>query len=112
MLRSLFKLMAFIFVTLTIIALVIDNTHSIITSHWTITPLNKILVNLLQTDIYSLNQSLCKIMPNFLSSICITLTYLPAWIIFAALAIIFCILTYEKQRPFQKISYTYNEEYI
>ncbi|WP_254493661.1 hypothetical protein [Bartonella sp. B1099] len=112
MLRSLFKLMAFIFVTLTIIALVIDNAHSVITSHWTITPLNRILVTLLQTDIYNLNQSLCKIMPDFLSSICITLTYLPAWIIFAALAIIFCILTYEKQRPFQKISYTYNGEYI
>nr|WP_254473299.1 hypothetical protein [Bartonella sp. B1098] len=112
MLRSLFKLMAFIFVTLTIVTLVIDNAHSVITSHWTITPLNKILVNLLQTNIYNLNQSLCKIMPDFLSSICITLTYLPAWIIFAALAIIFCILTYKKQKPFQKISYTYNKEYI
>ncbi|CAK00841.1 hypothetical protein [Bartonella tribocorum] len=106
MLRPLFKLMAFIFVTLTIIALVIDNAHSVITSHWSITPLNKILVNLLKTDIYSLNQSLCKIMPDFLSSICITLTYLPAWSIFGALAIIFCILNYEKPNPFHKISYT------
>ncbi|PIT68758.1 hypothetical protein [Bartonella tribocorum] len=109
MLRPLCKLMAFIFVTLTIIALVIDNAHSVITSHWIITPLNKILVNLLQTDIDSLNQSLHQIMPDFLSSICITLTYLPAWIIFGALATVFCILNYEKQRPFQKISYTYNE---
>ncbi|PIT69679.1 hypothetical protein [Bartonella tribocorum] len=105
MLRPLFKLMAFIFSTLTIIALAIDNAHSVITSHWTITPLYKILVNLLQTDIYSLNQSLCKIMPDFLSSICITITYLPAWIIFGALAIVFCILNYEKPKPFHKISY-------
>ncbi|WP_375665503.1 hypothetical protein [Bartonella sp. TT121SHDZB] len=112
MLHPLFKLMTFIFVTLTIIALVIDNAHSVIKSHWTTTPLNKILANLFQTDIYSINQSLCKIMPDFLSSICITLTYLPAWSIFATLAIIFCILNYEKQKPFQKISYTYNEEYI
>lgn len=105
MIRPLFKLMAFIFVTLTIIALVIDNVRSIITSHWTITPLNKILVNLLQTDIYSFNQSLCNIMPDSLASICITLAYLPAWIIFGALAIVFCILNYEKPKPFQKISY-------
>ncbi|WP_375609697.1 MULTISPECIES: hypothetical protein [unclassified Bartonella] len=112
MLRLLFKLMTFIFVTLTIIALVIDNAHSVITSHWTIIPLNKILASLLQTDIYSLNQSLCKIMPDFLSSICITLTYLPAWSIFGALAIVFYILTYEKQKPFHNIAYTYNDEYI
>ncbi|WP_375613811.1 MULTISPECIES: hypothetical protein [unclassified Bartonella] len=112
MLHPLFKLMSFIFVTLTIIALVIDNAHSVITSHWTTTPFNKILTSLLQTDIYHLNQSLCKVMPDFLSSICITLTYLPAWSIFGALAIVFCILNYEKQKPFHKISYAYNEEYI
>ncbi len=112
MLHYLFKLMSFIFVTLTIIALVIDNAHSVITSHWTTTPFNKILINLLQTDVYHLNQSLCKVMPDFLSSICITLTYLPAWFIFGALAIVFCILNHEKQKPFHKISYTYNEEYI
>ncbi|WP_142415847.1 hypothetical protein [Bartonella massiliensis] len=106
MLRPLFSLMTFIFVTLTIIALVIDNTHSVITSRWKTTPLNKILANLLQTDIYSLNQSLDKIMPNFLSSICITLTYLPAWSIFGALAIVFYILNYEKQKPFHKILYS------
>ncbi|WP_019224541.1 hypothetical protein [Bartonella rattimassiliensis] len=102
MLRPLFKLMTFIFVTLTIIVLVIDNAHSVITSHWTTTPFNKILVNLLQTDIDSLNQSFCKIMPDFLSSICITFTYLPAWSIFGTLAIVFCILNYEKQKPFHK----------
>ncbi|WP_375653804.1 MULTISPECIES: hypothetical protein [unclassified Bartonella] len=112
MLHHLFKLMSFIFVTLTIIALVIDNAHSIITSHWTTTPFNKILTNLLQTDVYHLNQSLCKVMPDFLSSICITLTYLPAWSIFGALAIVFYILNYEKQKPFHKMSCTYNEEYI
>nr|WP_246350120.1 hypothetical protein [Bartonella fuyuanensis] len=105
MLRPLFKLMAFIFVTLTIIAVVIDNAHSVITTNWKITPLNKILANLLQTDIYSFNQALCKITPNFLSSICLTLTYLPAWSIFCALAIVFCMLSYKKQKPFYKISY-------
>ncbi|WP_455480976.1 hypothetical protein V3564_00845 [Bartonella sp. B12(2025)] len=106
MLRPLLKLMAFIFVTLTIILLVIDSAHSVSTSYWTTTPLNKMLANLLKTDIYGLNQSIHNIIPTFLSSICITLTCLPAWFIFGALAIAFCILNQEKQKPFQKILYT------
>ncbi len=106
MLRSLLKLMAFIFVTLTIIASVIDSVHSISTLHWTETSLNKILANLLNTDIYSLNQSINNMIPAPLSSICINFIYLPIWSIFGALAITFCILNHEEQKPFQKISYT------
>ncbi|CAF25770.1 hypothetical protein [Bartonella quintana] len=106
MLRHLLKLMAFIFVTLTIIVLALDSTHSVSVSHWTTTPLNKMLVNLLKTDIYGLNQSIRNIMPPFLSSICITLTCLPGWSILGALAIGFCLLNYKKQKPFHKISYT------
>ncbi|MBB5073444.1 hypothetical protein HNQ69_000565 [Bartonella callosciuri] len=105
MLHPLRKLIAFIFVTLTIIVLVTDSVHSVSTAHWTTTPLNKILANLLQTDTSELNQSIRNIIPTFLSSICIALTYLPAWSIFGALAIAFCILNHEKQKPFHKISY-------
>ncbi|WP_074381074.1 hypothetical protein [Bartonella doshiae] len=104
--RPLIKLIAFIFVTLTIIISVIDSAYSVSTSHWTTTPFNKMLVNLLQTDIYTFNQSIRTTLPLFLSSICITLTALPAWSIFGALATIFCTLSYDKQKPFHKISYT------
>ncbi|GAA5098265.1 hypothetical protein [Bartonella acomydis] len=106
MLRPLFKFMAFIFVTLTIIAFVIDSAHSISTSHWTTTPLNKILANLLQTDIYGLKQSISNTIPAFFVSVLITLICLPVWSIFGALAITFCILNHEKQKPFHKILYT------
>ncbi|WP_336294717.1 hypothetical protein [Bartonella sp. CB169] len=106
MLRPLLKLMAFIFITLTIILLVIDGTHSVNISSWTTIPLNEMLANFLQTDIYSLNQSIRSTIPTFLSSICITITCLPAWSIFGALAVALCILNHEKQKPFQKISYT------
>lgn len=105
MLRPLLKLMTFIFVTLTIIVFAIDSVHSMSTSHWTITPLSEILANFLQTDIYGLNQSLYNSIPAPLSSICIALTCLPVWFILGAIAIIFCILNHEKQKPFHKISY-------
>ncbi|GAA5111233.1 hypothetical protein [Bartonella jaculi] len=111
MLHPLLKLITFIFVTLTIIVLAIDSAHSVSTSHWMITPLNKMLANFLQTDIYGLNQSIHNIMPAFLSSICITLTCLPAWSIFGVLAIVFCTLNYKKLKPFHKTFYT-KEEYI
>ncbi|WP_455466434.1 hypothetical protein [Bartonella sp. B39] len=110
MLRPLLKLMAFIFVTLTIIVFVIDSAHSVSASHWMTTPLNKMLANLLQTDIYRLNQSICNTIPASLSSICIALTYLPAWSILGAFAIICCVLNHKKQKHFHKILYT--EEYI
>ncbi|UTO29142.1 hypothetical protein [Bartonella harrusi] len=110
MLRPLFKLMAFIFFTLTIITLVIDSAHSVSTSHWVTTPFNKMLANLLQTDIYRFNQSLYNSIPTFLSPICINLTCLPAWSILGAFALICCILSNEQQKHFHKISYT--EEYI
>ncbi|WP_246464804.1 hypothetical protein [Bartonella phoceensis] len=106
MLRPLLKLMAFIFVTLTIIVSVIDSIHSMSTLHWTATPLNKILANFLKTDIYHLNQFIHNMIPAPLSSICITLTCLPVWFILGVLAVAFCILNHEKQKPFQKISYT------
>lgn len=105
MLRPLFKLMAFISFTLMIIALVIDGTRSVSTSHWETTPLNKMLENLLQTDIYGLNQSMHNMTLPLLHSICITLICLPIWSILGTLAIIFCILSYEKQKPFHKIFY-------
>ncbi|EJF87472.1 hypothetical protein ME1_01074 [Bartonella vinsonii subsp. arupensis OK-94-513] len=105
MLRLLLKLMTFIFVTLTIIVLVIDSAYSVSTSYLTITPLNKMLANLLQTDIYGLNQSIRNIIPAFLSSICIAFTCLPAWSILGALAIVCCILNHEKQKPFHKKTY-------
>ncbi|MET3560364.1 hypothetical protein ABID39_001058 [Bartonella japonica] len=105
MLRPLLKFMTFIFVTLTIIVFAIDSVHSMSASHWTTTPLSKILANLLQTDIYELNQSLHNIIPSPLSSICIALTCLPVWFILGAIAIIFCTLNREKQKPFHKISY-------
>lgn len=105
MLRPLLKLIAFTFTTLTIIISVVDSAHSISTSHWMTTPFNQILANLLKTDIYNLDQSICNIIPSSLSSICITLISLPAWFIFAALAILFCILNYEKQKPFHKNTY-------
>lgn len=105
MLRPLLKLTAFIFVTLTIIVSVIDSAHSVSTSHWTTTPLNKILVNLLHTDIYSFNQSIRNTIPSSLSSTCIIFTYLPTWSIFGALAIVFCLLNCAKQKPFHKILY-------
>ncbi|WP_455478738.1 hypothetical protein V3565_02495 [Bartonella sp. B10] len=111
MLRLLLKLMAFIFITLTIIALAIDSTHSVRASHWTITPLNKILVTLLQTDIYSLNQFIHKTIPPILSSTFITFTCLPVWSILGALATILWILSCEKQKPFHKISYG-QEKYV
>nr|WP_246588415.1 hypothetical protein [Bartonella raoultii] len=111
MLRFLLKLIAFIFTTLAIIISVIDSTRSISAAHWTTTPLKTILVNLLKTDIYNLDQALYNALPAFLSSICIILISLPAWFIFAALAIIFCILNYEKQKPFYKTSYT-KRQYI
>ncbi|WP_026088088.1 hypothetical protein [Bartonella rattaustraliani] len=106
MLRPLLKFMIFIFVTLTIVIFVIDSVHSMSTSHWTITSFDKILANLLQTDIYGLNQSLHNIMPTPLSSICIALICLPVWFIFGAIAIILCVLNHKKQKPFHKISYT------
>ncbi|WP_455475921.1 hypothetical protein [Bartonella sp. B17] len=106
MFRPLFKLMAFIFITLTIIVLVIDGSHTVSTSHWMITPFNEILANFLKMDIYGLNQSISNILPIFLSSICITLISLPAWFIFGTLAIMFCILNYKKQKPFHRISFT------
>nr|WP_273755971.1 hypothetical protein [Bartonella sp. MM73XJBT] len=106
MLRPLLKFMAFIFVTLTIVVFVIDSVNSMSSSHWTITPLNKILANLLQTDIYGLNQSINKTIPTSLSSVCITLTYLPVWSIFGTFAIALCILNHEKPKPFHKILYT------
>ncbi|ATP11905.1 hypothetical protein [Bartonella henselae] len=106
MLRPLLKLMAFIFIALTIIVLAIDSAHSVSTSHWTTTPLNTMLVNFLQTDIYGLNQSIRNIMPPFLSSICITLICLPGWSILGAVSIGFCLLNYKKPKPFHKISYT------
>ncbi|WP_081585556.1 hypothetical protein [Bartonella senegalensis] len=105
MLRPLLKLMAFIFVTLTLIVLAIDSVHSLSTSHWTTTPLNTMLANLLQTDISRLNQSIGHIMPPFLSSICITSMCLPGWSILGALSIGFCLLNYKKPKPFQKKSY-------
>ncbi len=105
MLRLLLKLMAFIFVTLTIIVLVTDSAYFVSTSYWTTTSLNKMLANLLQTDIYDLNQSIRNIRPAFLSSICIALTCLPAWTIFGVCAIICCILNHEKQKPFYKKTY-------
>nr|WP_144755524.1 hypothetical protein [Bartonella saheliensis] len=106
MLSPLLKLIVFIFVTLTIITLALDSAHSVSTSHWTTTPLNKILANILQTDICSLNQSISNIIPTFLSSVCMTLIHLPVWSIFGALAIILYILKHEKPKPFQKILYT------
>ncbi|EJF75384.1 hypothetical protein [Bartonella alsatica] len=106
MLRLFLKLMAFIFVTLAIILFVIDSVHSMSASHWTVTPLNKILASFLQTDIYNLNQSIKNILPPVLSSVCIILTCLPMWSIFCAVAVAFCILNHEKQKPFHKISYT------
>ncbi|UNE54874.1 hypothetical protein LNM86_03160 [Bartonella machadoae] len=110
MLRPLFKLMAFVFFTLTIIIFVIDSVHSVKTLHWITTPFNKVLANLLQTDIHRFNQSLYNTIPTFLSSICITLTCLPAWSILGAFATICCILSNEQQKYFHKILYT--EEYI
>ncbi|WP_019219867.1 hypothetical protein [Bartonella florencae] len=107
MLRPLFKLMAFIFVTLTIITFAIDSVHSMSTSHWTITTLNKLLANFLQTDIYEINQSISNTIPAFFSSVLITLSHLPVWSILGALAIAFCVLNREKQKPFQKISEGY-----
>ncbi|KEC55791.1 hypothetical protein [Bartonella koehlerae] len=106
MFRPLLKLMAFIFVTLTIIVLAIDIAHSVSISHWTTTPFNTMLVNFLQTDIYRLNQSIRNIMPPFLSLICITLICLPGWFILGALSIGLCLLNYKKPKPFNKISYT------
>ncbi|WP_332065435.1 hypothetical protein [Bartonella sp. CB189] len=105
MLRPLFKLMTFIFVTMTIIVSVIDSIHTVITENWETTSLGKILANLLQTDTYHLNQSIHTITPPFLSSTCITITCLPAWSIFGILAAAFCILNCKKQKPFHKISY-------
>ncbi|MCZ2158962.1 hypothetical protein NPX99_06740 [Bartonella sp. 220] len=105
MLRPLFKLMTLIFFTLTIIIFAIDSIHSVRTSHWVTTPFNKVLANFLQTDIYCLNQFLHNTVPTFLSSICITFTCLPAWIIFSACAIICRILNYEKHKPFYKKTY-------
>ncbi|WP_156851666.1 hypothetical protein [Bartonella refiksaydamii] len=109
MLRPLLKLMDFIFVTLTIIVSVIDSANSVSTSH-RMPPSIKLLVNFLQTNIYSFNQSIRNTMPSFLSSTCITLTYLPIWSIFGALAIIFCLLDHASKKPFRKISYT--QKYI
>ncbi|EJF78215.1 hypothetical protein [Bartonella birtlesii] len=106
MLHSLFKFMAFIFVTLTIITFVIDSAHSISASHWMITPFNKILANLLQTDIYSLKQFISNNIPAFFSPFLITLTCLPVWSILGAVAIILCIFSHEQQKPFHKTSYT------
>ncbi|MET3589634.1 hypothetical protein ABID23_000718 [Bartonella silvatica] len=105
MLRSLLKFMAFIFITLTIIVLVIDSVHSIKASHWVITPLNKVLANLLHTDIDTLNQSIQNTIPTFMSSVCISLINLPVWFILGALSIVLCILNHEKQEPFHKKSY-------
>lgn len=106
MLRPLLKLMAFIFFTLTIIVLVIDSVNSLSTSHWTTTPLNKVLENILQKNIYDLNQSISNTIPTFLSSVCITLIQLPVWSICGILAIVLCILNHEKPKPFHKILYT------
>ncbi|WP_345119584.1 hypothetical protein [Bartonella pachyuromydis] len=106
MLRPLLKLTAFIFVTLTIIVFVIDSVNSMSSSYWMTTPLNKILANLLQTDIYGLNHSINNTIPTFLSSVCITLIRLPVWSIFGTLAIVLCILNHEKPKPFHKILYT------
>ncbi|MCZ2328114.1 hypothetical protein [Bartonella sp. F02] len=100
MLRPLFKLMTFIFITLTLISSVIDGAHSVAASHLVITSLNKIVAQLFQTDIYSFHQALYNLMPSLLASICIALTYLPAWLFFGALAIVFYILSYEKPKPF------------
>ncbi|WP_455482149.1 hypothetical protein V4P56_00470 [Bartonella sp. B35(2025)] len=111
MLRSLLKLIAFIFVTLTIIVLAIDIVHSVSTSNWTTTPLNKILATLLQTDIYSLNQSIHDIISPPLSSICMTLICLPIWSISGALATVLFILSYKKQKPFYNSSYR-KEKYV
>ncbi|AGF74091.1 hypothetical protein BAnh1_01990 [Bartonella australis AUST/NH1] len=111
MLRPLLKLMAFILVTLTVITFVTDSVHSISASHWTVTPFNKTVAYFFQTDIYSLNQFIRCFTPSFLSSICVTLTYLPTWFILGTLAVIFCILSREKQEPLHKISYRM-EKYI
>ncbi|MGF7158133.1 glutaminase [Bartonella heixiaziensis] len=105
MLRPLFKLMAFISFTLMIIALVIDVTHSMSTSHWKTTPLNKMLANFLHTDTCGINQSIHNATIPLLHSICITLICLPIWSILGTLAIIFCMLSYEKQKPLHKIFY-------
>lgn len=99
MLRPLFKLMTFILVTLTFMTSAIDCAHSVRASYLITTPLNQILANLLQSDIHGLNQFIDNLMPSFLSSIVITLTYLPAWSIFGTLALVFYTLGYEQKKP-------------
>ncbi|CBI75901.1 conserved exported protein of unknown function [Bartonella clarridgeiae 73] len=109
MFRPLVKLMIFIFVTLTCITLVVDGMRSVSASNLTINPFSKILAVFLHTDINSLNQFICSIMPSLLSSTCIILINFPAWLIFGILAITFYILSYEPRKPFHKISYQEGE---
>ncbi|MCZ2203329.1 hypothetical protein NPX98_00260 [Bartonella sp. A5(2022)] len=111
MLRPVFKLMTFVSVTLTFMTSVIDGARSIVASYLIVTPLNQILANIFQSDIYSINHFIHNLVPSFLSSICITLAYLPAWSIFGALAVAFYTLSYEQKKPFHKISYQ-EEQYV
>ncbi len=105
LMRRLFRFVSFIFLVITIIALVIDSARSVGASEIVFTPTRSALSFIFSLSTQEFDNFIAHLSPPYLSIAARMITLCPTWIISGAFALVFYIVGYDRKSVLEKTSF-------
>lgn len=105
LMRRLFRFVSFIFLVITIIALVIDAARSVGASEIVFTPARSALSFILSLSTQEFDNFIAHLSPPYLSIAARMITLCPTWIISGAFALVFYSVGYDREAVLEKTGF-------